>query len=89
MAASFNFLSTIIAIPFIGLLFALAAKDDEKTHGRNVFNVSVFAIMTNLLVIWRMFALLDVSAPGLQKPSLSGSTQRLTSLSSARSRCFL
>ena len=38
MAASFNFLSTIIAIPFIGLLFALAAKDDEKTHGRNVFN---------------------------------------------------
>ncbi|MFQ7007218.1 MAG: heme exporter protein CcmB [Parasutterella sp.] len=26
---------------------------------------------------------------GLQKPSLSGSTQRLTSLSSARSRCFL
>lgn len=66
MAASFNFLSTIIAIPFIGLLFALAAKDDEKTHGRNVFNVSVFAIMTNLLVIWRMFALLDVSAPGLQ-----------------------
>ncbi len=66
MAASFNFLSTIIAIPFIGLLFALAAKDDEKTHGRNIFNVSVFAIMTNLLVIWRMFALLDVSAPGLQ-----------------------
>ena len=66
MAASFNFLSTIIAIPFIGLLFALAAKDDEKTHGRNVFNVSVFAIMTNLLVIWRMFALLDVSVPGLQ-----------------------
>ena len=66
MTSSFNFVSTIIAVPFIGLLFALAAKDDEKTRDRNVFNVSIFALITNLFVIWRMFALLDVSKPGLQ-----------------------
>ena len=66
MITSFNFLSTIIAIPFIGVLFALTAKDDDKTRGRNAFNVSVFAVITNLLVLWRIAALLDISATGLQ-----------------------
>ena len=66
MMTSFNFLSTIIAIPFIGVLFALTAKDDEKTRGRNVFNVSVFAVITNLLVLWRIGTLLDITKQGLQ-----------------------
>lgn len=66
MAESFTFLSTIIAVPFIGLLFALAAKDDEKNHDRNVFNVSIFAVITNMIIIWRMFTLMNLSGPGLQ-----------------------
>ena len=66
MTTSLNFLSTIIAIPFIGVLFALTAKDDDKTRGRNAFNVSVLAVITNLLVLWRIAALLDISASGLQ-----------------------
>ena len=48
MAGSFAFLSTITAVPFIGLLFAVAARDDEKNNGRNVFNVSIFAVLTNM-----------------------------------------
>ena len=66
MTTSLNFLSTIIAIPFIGVLFALTAKDDDTTRGRNAFNVSVLAVITNLLVLWRIAALLDISASGLQ-----------------------
>lgn len=66
MVTSFTFLSTIIAVPFIGLLFAMTAKDDEKTCGRNVFNVSIFAIITNIVIIWRMFVLLNLDARGLQ-----------------------
>lgn len=63
MAGSFAFLSTITAVPFIGLLFAVAARDDEKNNGRNVFNVSIFAVLTNMVLIWRTFALLDLRAP--------------------------
>lgn len=66
MAGSFAFLSTITAVPFIGLLFAVAARDDEKNNGRNVFNVSIFAVLTNMVLIWRTFSLLDLRAPGLQ-----------------------
>ena len=60
MTTSFAFLSTLIAVPFIGLLFALTAKNDEKTRDRNVFNVSIFAIITNILIIWRMFTQIDL-----------------------------
>lgn len=62
----FSFLSTIIALPFIGLLFALVAKDDEKTKGHNVYNVTVLTIIANIVLIWRIFSLVDIRKEGLQ-----------------------
>lgn len=66
MASNFAFLSTLIAVPFIGLLFALTAKNDEKTRDRNVFNVSIFTIITNMIIIWRMFTLIDLKSAAPQ-----------------------
>lgn len=66
MSNIFSFLSTIIALPFLGLLFALVAKDDEKTKGRNVYNVTVLTIVANIILIWRIFSLVDVKKEGLQ-----------------------
>lgn len=59
-------LSTIIAVPLIGLLFVLTAKDDEKHRGRNAFQVSVFTVLVNIFLIWRMFMLFDFNNAGLQ-----------------------
>lgn len=67
MNSPFALLSLIIAVPFIGLLFALTAKDDEAaSSGRNVLNVSIFAIIANIILIFRIFMLIDTTKPGLQ-----------------------
>lgn len=66
MLNTFSLLSLIIAIPFLGMLFALAAKDAEDGSTRNVYNVSLFAIIANIVMIWRIFMLIDVFKPGLQ-----------------------
>ncbi len=44
METSLTLLSSLIAVPFIGFLFALTAKDDETTRGRNAFNVTILAL---------------------------------------------
>ena len=61
MNSPFALLSLIIAIPFFGLLFALTAKDEENDEigGRNAFYVCVFSIMANILLIWRIFMVID------------------------------
>ena len=53
MNSPFAILSLIICIPFLGMLFTLTAKEDidKKTH--NSFNVAVFSIIANLVMIWR------------------------------------
>lgn len=66
MIANFSLLSMIILIPFVGMLFALSAKEDEKNPGRNVFQVSLFAVIANLVLILRIFYNLDLSKSGLQ-----------------------
>lgn len=66
MGTSAAFLSMIITVPFIGLLFALTAKDDEKHLGRNAFQVSFFTVTVNLFLVWRIFTLLDLKKTGLQ-----------------------
>ncbi len=66
MTSPFELLSLIIAVPFVGMLFALSAKEDEAHPGRNVFNVSMFTIIVNLTVLWRIFMKLDLDKPGLQ-----------------------
>ena len=61
MNSPFALLSLIIAIPFFGLLFALTAKDEENDEigSRNAFNVCVFSILANILLIWRIFMVID------------------------------
>lgn len=66
MESSLTVLATLIAVPFIGFLFALTAKDDETTRGRNVFNVTILALVANLLLLWRIAVNLDVNKIGPQ-----------------------
>lgn len=66
MLNTFSILSLIIAIPFLGMLFALTAKEDDNASTRNIYNVSLFAIIANIVMIWRIFMLVDVYKPGFQ-----------------------
>ena len=66
MLNTFSLLSLIIAIPFLGMLFALAAKEADDGSTRNVYNVSLFAVIANIVMIWRIFMLIDVYKPGFQ-----------------------
>lgn len=66
MLNTFSILSLIITTPFLGMLFALAAKEDASGTTRNVCNVSIFAIIANMVLIWRIFMLIDINQPGLQ-----------------------
>ena len=51
MSSNLYLLSVIIVLPFLGMLFVLAAKNDEKTGGRNVYNVSRFTVIANIVLI--------------------------------------
>jgi len=66
METSLTLLSSLIAVPFIGFLFALTAKDDETTRGRNAFNVTILALAANLFLLWRIAVNLEVDKPELQ-----------------------
>ena len=59
-------LSFVVAIPFLGVLFVLMSKDDEITRGRNAFNVCVFTILSNVVMIFRIFMLIDEKKTTLQ-----------------------
>ena len=61
-----SLLSTVIIVPFVGMIFALMAKDDDETSRYNVFNVGIFTVIVNLVLIWRVFWIVNVSQPGLQ-----------------------
>ena len=78
MDGNLYLLSTIIALPFLGMLFVLSAKDDDKTGGRNVYNVSLFTVIANIVLILRMFSRLDVKSSALQL------TERFTWLENPR-----
>lgn len=66
MGQTLPLLSIIVLVPFLGVLFALSAKDDEETKGRNVYNVSLFAVVANIVLILRIFSRIDVGKTGLQ-----------------------
>lgn len=66
MNSPFAILSLVVAIPFFGLLFVLTAKDDEVIQGRNAFNVCVFSIIANIIMIFRIFMLIDETKHTLQ-----------------------
>ncbi len=66
MESSLTILSSLIAVPFIGFLFALTAKDDDGTRGRNVFSVTILSLIANLFLLWRIAVNLEVDKSGLQ-----------------------
>lgn len=66
MDTNLALLSIIILVPFLGLLFALSAKDNEQTNSRNVYNVSLFTIIANIVLVLRIFFRLDPQKTGLQ-----------------------
>lgn len=59
-------LSLIVALPLFGVLFALTSKDDADKPGRNAFNVCVFTLLANIVLIWRIFMILDEESGSLQ-----------------------
>ena len=66
MNSSFANLSLIICIPFFGMLFTLIAKESEETHSKNSSNVAIFAIIANLVLLWRIFMLINEKQLKLQ-----------------------
>ncbi len=66
MNSPFAILSLIICIPFVGMLFVLTAKDDAENATHNVSNVALFTILANLVMIWRVFMLVDEKTLRLQ-----------------------
>lgn len=66
MLNNFSHLSLIILIPFLGMLFTLAAKDSDEIKTNNAFNVAIFTVISNIIMLMRMFALIKVDTAGLQ-----------------------
>ncbi len=62
----FAILSLIICIPFLGMLFVLTSKESSDLSGRNSSNVAIFTIIANLVLIWRIFMLIDEKLLKLQ-----------------------
>ena len=66
MSSPFAILSLIVCIPFFGMLFVLTAKEDETSGTNNSSNVAVFTVIANLIMIWRVFMLIDEKQLKLQ-----------------------
>lgn len=67
MSNPFAILSLIICIPFLGMMFVLTAKEnDDGSKTNNSSNVAVFTIIANLIMIWRVFMLIDEKKLHLQ-----------------------
>ncbi len=52
----------MILLPLIGCLFALTSAKNTL----NAFNVTVFTLVSNILVMLKLFSLIDISNPSLQ-----------------------
>ena len=67
MNSAFAILSLIVAIPFLGTFFVLTSRNsDIEISGKNAFNVCVFTIIANIIMIWRIFMILDEDNHSLQ-----------------------
>lgn len=66
MITSFSLLSLIIAIPFLGCLFALLSQENEEKNGKNVYNVTIFTIISNIVLLFRTFMVMNVNDRSFQ-----------------------
>ena len=60
---NFPILSSIILIPFIGALFILITKGDEKEVNKNFKYVAIFSSVVNFLLSIFLFYSFDPSTP--------------------------
>ena len=59
-------LNLLIIIPFLGMIFVLTAKSDRQDCRQNCSNTAIFAIATNIAVIWQIFMSLKKNIAGMQ-----------------------
>ncbi len=59
-------LSLIVIIPFLGMLFVLTSKDDSAGNHHNSSNVAIFTILSNIIMIWQIFAFVKKTQSGMQ-----------------------
>jgi NADH-quinone oxidoreductase subunit M len=45
-------LNTIFIVPFLGMVFVLIAKGNDKNSSRNILSVGLFTVVSNLIVLW-------------------------------------
>ena len=65
MIENFSFLSAIILLPFVGMLFTLFSREDADGHSRNAFNVAFLSVCANILLVLRIFSNMDLQENGL------------------------
>ncbi len=66
MNSSFSLLSLIVVLPFLGMLFVFTSRKDDGGKNRNAFNVCMFTILANIILIWRIFMLFNEKSRHLQ-----------------------
>jgi len=66
MIENFSFLSAIILLPFIGMLFTLFSREDIDNPSHNAFNVAFFTVLANLGLVFRVLSSMDLQQNGLQ-----------------------
>lgn len=66
MIENFSFLTAIILLPFIGMLFTLFSREDIDNPSHNAFNVAVFTVFANLVLVLRVLSNMDLQKNGLQ-----------------------
>ncbi len=59
-------LPLIVALPLFGALFVLTARDTGVVRGRNAFNVCIFTVISNVILLWRVFMVLNEKDRNLQ-----------------------
>ena len=66
MVENFSFLSAIILLPFMGMLFTLFSREDVDNVSHNAFNVAIFTICANLVLVLRVLSNMNLQKDGLQ-----------------------
>lgn len=66
MTNPFMILSLIVIIPFLGMLFVLTSKENNSSEHYNSSNVAIFTIISNIIMIWQIFAFVKENNTGMQ-----------------------
>lgn len=66
MQPTIPYLLFLVLMPLVGMLFVMAAKDDDKTKGKNALKVAALAVIADLLLILRIFMLISLKYGKIQ-----------------------